>query len=71
MSEPLSRERTPIRSRHQRQTTGSGITWLPPEQVPGGVLSAEVERELQEKLRALREWVARSRVSARSYVIYR
>jgi hypothetical protein len=60
----------PGRSGGRRQVV-TGFTWLPPEQVPGAILSPKAQRELQEKLDALREWEARSRASARSYVIYR
>ena len=66
----LSRIKTPERPHRKRQTTGSGPTWLPADQVPGGVLSPQAQRELDEKLRALDEWQARSRVSGASYVIY-
>lgn len=71
---PLSRERTPMRKipgRSGRRPVVTGITWLPAEQVPGAILSPKAQRELQEKLDALREWETRSRASARSYVIYR
>lgn len=64
-----SRVKTPMRPRRERRVTTSGFTWLPAEQVPGAVLPASAQRELQEKLRRLDEWVGRSRVSARNYWI--
>jgi hypothetical protein len=67
----LSRERTPERPRRKSRSVTSGITWLPPEQVPGAVLSAESERRLAEHAAAWRAHHARARVSGRSYVIYR
>jgi hypothetical protein len=67
----LSRERTPERPRRKTRATTSGITWLPPEQVPGAVLSAEAERRLAEHAAEWRAHHARARASARSYVIYR
>jgi len=48
----------------------SGFNWLPPEQVPGAILPASVQRELQEKLRRFTEHNQRARVEGASYVIY-
>lgn len=42
-----------------------------PRFVPGAELGAVAQRELDEKLEELRRWEARSRMSARSYVLYR
>lgn len=64
------RERVGRSARKGRATT-SGIEWLPAEQVPGAVLSAEAQRRLSEKCRAIDEAQARARVSGATYVIYR
>ena len=61
MPPTLSRERTPVRMRRTRKVVTSGITWLPPEQVPGAVLSAETERRLAEHSAAWRAHHARAR----------
>jgi hypothetical protein len=67
-----NRERTPPRTRMRRQrAVTSGIEWLPPDQVPGAVLSAESQRALAEHDRKWRAHHARARVSGGSYVIYR
>lgn len=63
---------TPTRPRPKRQrAVTSGFKWLPADQVPGAVLSAESQRALAEHDRKWREHHARARVSGRSYVIYR
>lgn len=67
----LSRERTPERLRRTRRVTTSGFTWLPPEQVPGAVLSAEAQRRLLDHNTAWRAHHARARATGRTYVIYR
>lgn len=68
----LSRERTPERPRRRKsRAVTSGITWLPPDQVPGAVLSADAERRLAEHSAAWQAHHARARVTGRSYVIYR
>lgn len=61
-------EPTPIRHRSRRTT---GFAWGPPEQAPGGVLPADVQRRQQEKLRAIDAAQGRARVSAQHYVVYR
>lgn len=73
----LSRVPTPFRPRRvgrsalRDRATTSGIEWKRPEEVPGAILTAEAQRRLTEKLRALDEHVGRARVSARNYWITR
>ena len=69
-------ERTPTRERvgrsaRKNRAVTSGFEWLSPDQVPGGVLSGEAQRRLQQKLREIDECQARARVTGASYVIYR
>lgn len=67
----MTEDRTPSRLRPRRErAVASGFNWLPPEQVPGAILPASVQRELQEKLRRFTEHNQRARVEGASYVIY-
>ena len=59
------------RSGHKTRAVTSGIEWLPADQVPGAVLSAETERRLAEHSAFWRAHHARARVSGASYVIDR
>lgn len=59
------------RSAHKPRATTSGITWLPPEQVPGAVLPPETQRRLRARLDAIDGAQARARVTGAAYVIYR
>lgn len=65
----LSRVKTPLRPRRQRSIVSSGITWLPPEQVPGAVLPASVERAQREHIEHWRRHHAQAPISGASYVI--
>lgn len=65
----VSKTPTRLRQRKTRVVT-SGITWLPPEQVAGAVLSAETQRHLAEHAEAWRRRGGAARVRGASYVIH-
>lgn len=66
---PTDRYVYPARPRRVSRAVTSGITWQSPDRVPGAVLSAAAQRELHEKLAAIRECQGRAMVSGRSYYL--
>lgn len=60
-----------VRAIRQRARRTTGFAWGPPENAPGGVLPADVQRRQREKLRAIDECQARARVKGATYAIYR
>lgn len=59
------------RPRSKDRAVRAAFVWESPENVPGAVLPASVQKALHERLRRLDEHTRRARVEGATYVIYR